>query len=71
MSVFYTKEEVRGIIQGKLSYRKCPCCDNDGLEWWDGMTGLGVGPSPPHTCSVEDLSSGQCQSCGGVAYIIG
>lgn len=40
------KEETRDLILGKLKYRKCPCCDNQGMEYWDGQTGMGANPSP-------------------------
>ena len=39
----FTKEELLAIILGKVQYRKCPCCDNHGLEYWD-ENGMGVGP---------------------------
>ena len=28
-----TAEEIRNIITGKTTYRKCPLCDDDGIEY--------------------------------------
>ena len=69
MNIF-TNEIVRGIISGQISAKKCPCCDNNGQEWWDGMTGLGVGSAPPVGVPVENLSNGDCENCDGLAYLI-
>lgn len=66
----FSIEEVRMIIQGHISYRKCPSCDNQGQEWWDGETGTGVGPCAPFGCNPEYISHDDCQSCGGLAYIL-
>jgi len=66
----YDLDTVRGIIRGTITYRKCPCCDNDGQEWWDGGTGLGAGPTPPVNVSVDDLASGDCDNCGALAYLL-
>ena len=65
----FTIEEVREIIQGKVNFRKCPCCDNNGQEWWDGATGTGVGPSAPANCAEDDICHDDCQACHGLAYI--
>jgi len=61
--------EVRDLILGKLKYRKCPCCDNQGLEYWDGSTGMGVNPSPAGI-DPENLSWGFCENCSGLGFIL-
>lgn len=60
---------LRSVIKGEVTFRKCPCCDINGEEWWDGRTGTGVGPSAPIGCSDEDVESGPCENCGGLAFI--
>ena len=66
--MLYT-EEVRDLILGKLKYRKCPCCDNNGLGYRDGETGVGASPSPSGI-SFECLSWGLCENCNGLGFIL-
>jgi len=62
-------EETRDLILGKLKYRKCPCCDNQGIEYWDGNTGLGASSSPSNI-PPEYLSWGSCENCNGLGFIL-
>ena len=62
-------EEVRDLILGKLKYRKCPCCDNNGVEYWDGETGMGASPSPSGI-NPEWLAWGSCENCNGLGFIL-
>ena len=34
---YITSERLRDIITGKIKYKKCLCCDNEGYEYWDAM----------------------------------
>ena len=65
----FTKEALLNIILGKVHYRKCPCCDSDGRQYWDG-NGMGVGPCPRPEWG-EDYGEGLCDNCGGLGYILG
>ena len=62
-------EEVRDLILGELKYRKCPNCDNNGLEYWDNETGLGVSSSPVGI-PKENIECGACDNCNGLGYIL-
>ncbi len=68
MSILYSIIEVRKFALGKFTARKCPCCDNDGIEYWD-EDGIAPGPSPRKEWG-EDFGSGACQNCNGIGYII-
>jgi hypothetical protein len=62
-----TPEELREIILGKITFRKCPCCDNDGYEYWD-ENGISALPSP-HPSWKDNYTKGACQNCHGIGYI--
>ena len=62
-------EELRDIILGKTTFRKCPCCDNNGRVYYDGNTGLGVGPCPPAGIAEEDIADDTCDDCHGLGFI--
>lgn len=62
-------EEVRALALHKLSFVKCPCCDMNGLQYWDGRTGLGVNNSPVGL-DTEDMCFGGCEECDGVGFIL-
>lgn len=62
-------EEVRDLILGKLKYRKCPCCDNNGTVYWDGKTGEGESSSPSGI-DPEWISYGGCENCKSLGYIL-
>lgn len=61
--------EMRAIALDKFSVRKCPCCDNNGMIYYDGETGLGVSSSPSGI-NPEWLTSVLCDECEGVGYKI-
>jgi hypothetical protein len=63
-------EELKYLIKGKIQWRKCPECDNNGLQYFDGSTGLGVAPYPLPGIPEEDLASENCDNCYGLAYIL-
>jgi hypothetical protein len=60
-------EDLRAIITGKVIYRKCPCCDNSGTEFWD-ETGSSVMPYP-HPDWGKNYNSGPCLTCDGLGYV--
>lgn len=59
--------ELRDIITGKQTYRKCSACDKSGLEYWD-ENGMSV-QSSPHPSWGDSYESGPCEECDGVGYI--
>ena len=63
----FDKEELRNIILGKVTYRKCPSCDNDGREYWD-ETGASVLPYP-HPDWGDNYNTGNCENCDGIGYV--
>ena len=65
----FRNEELRDIILGKTTFKKCLSCDNNGQEWWDGDTGLGVGSVPPTGIPHENISHVDCDNCNGLGYI--
>lgn len=60
-------EELRNIILGKIQYKKCPCCDNNGFEYWD-EEGISVLPSPLPEWG-ENYGKGICENCNGLGFI--
>ena len=67
MDIIISNQELRGIITGRITYRKCPACDKNGLEYWD-ENGRGVSPVP-NPAWGENYCEGACEECGGLAYI--
>lgn len=67
LSKSYSLEELRQIICGEISFRKCPACDKNGLEYWD-ENGNGVS-SFPHPDWGDNYQCGPCESCDGLGYI--
>lgn len=66
---YFDNEELKAILLGKVEFKKCPFCDNDGRQWYDGNTGLGAGPSPPIGVAEEDLASDICGECDGLSLL--
>lgn len=60
-------DELKMICKGKIGWRKCPDCDVNGLQYWDGETGLGVN-NTPSGINPEWLESGACETCEGLGY---
>lgn len=63
----FSRDELRGIILGKIQYRKCPNCDVNGREYWD-ENGEGAGPYPRPEWG-DNYESGSCENCDGLGYI--
>jgi len=36
MNIQLSPQKLRRIIPGQTIYRKCPCCDKNGCEYWNG-----------------------------------
>lgn len=66
---YLDNEELREIILGKTTFRKCPACDNKGQVYYDGRTGFGVGPYPPSNVAIEDIATDRCDDCDGLGYL--
>ena len=62
--------DVKDLIEGRLKYSKCPCCDSDGKVWFDLRTGEGGLPYPPPGITEEDLDWETCHNCDGLSYIL-
>ena len=60
-------EVLREIILGKRTYRKCPACDNNGVEYWD-ESGESVLPYP-HPDWGSHYNTGPCENCDGLGYL--
>lgn len=67
MDITISIKDFRDIITGKQTYRKCPSCDKNGLEYWD-EEGVSVLPCP-HPSWGNNYCSGPCEECNGVGYI--
>lgn len=63
--MIYVEESfMRGVINGTVRFRKCPACDNDGIEYQAyGDNG------EPCASGHEEATRYTCKACGGVAYI--
>lgn len=62
-------DELKDLILGKIHWRKCPMCDADGRQYWDGETGMGVSASPSGI-NPEWLEWDNCDNCHGLGYIL-
>ena len=62
--------EIKDLIEGRIKYRKCPCCDTDGIVWFDSTRTSGVLPYPPPDITEEDLGWETCHNCNGLSYIL-
>ncbi len=62
-----SRDELREIILGKIHYRKCPNCDNNGREYWD-ENGEGVSPFPREEWG-DNYNEGACENCDGLGYV--
>jgi len=60
-------EDLQLLCKGKIQWRKCPDCDVNGLQYWDGKTGEGVNTSPSGI-DPEWLERGGCETCLGLSY---
>lgn len=69
MEICLDAEELRDILLGKMVYKKCPCCDKEGLEYWN-EDGEDVSPAPKAEWG-EDYCSGTCENCNGLAFVPG
>lgn len=42
-------------------------CDNNGYEYWDGESGMGVSPTPSGI-NPDNLAYGPCEECKGLGF---
>ena len=62
-----TNEELRSIILGKRVYKKCPCCDNNGIYY---LNEEGESASSPLQEWGDDYSREECDNCDGLGFVI-
>lgn len=65
---YVNKQDLVDICKGKLDWKKCKDCDCNGLQYYDGSTGLGVSHSPSGI-NEEFLAYEECDTCGGIGYM--
>jgi len=55
---------IRGVITGEIKFRKCPVCDNEGIEY-QAFNDEG------EPCLPEDETARRetCEKCDGIAFI--
>lgn len=55
---------LRAVISGEIRFRKCPTCDNEGIEYQ-------AYDENGNACSsdVETAERHTCEKCDGVAYL--
>lgn len=68
-------EEIRNIITGNTSFRKCPSCVGRGYEWYSGDTGdVFNNQSLPEEEIADALGEWadrvECGNCKGIGYIV-
>ncbi len=69
MDITLDIEELRDILLGKMVYKKCLCCDKDGMEYWN-EDGEEVGPSPRKEWG-DNYCEGSCENCNGLGFVPG
>ena len=59
-----SNEWLRGVINGEIRFRKCPTCDNNGIE----HQAYNAEGTP---CDADDDTAERypCEKCDGIAYI--
>lgn len=62
-------DELRDLCLGKLQWRKCQCCDNNGRQYWDSRYTMGM-LSNPSGIPEEHLDSDTCYNCFGLGFIL-
>ena len=62
-------DDLYKLVRGNVAIKKCPCCDVDGLQYWDGATGLGVKDNPSGI-DPEFLDQGPCDNCAGLGFLL-
>ena len=62
-----TSQELRDIIFGKTTFKKCPACDNNGKAYYDEN---GCPPLPyPHPDWGDNYVTEACEECDGLGYL--
>ena len=63
----FTSEGLREIILGKVEFKKCLCCDNNGKQYSNDD---GCPPLPyPHPDWGDDVEGIECENCEGVGFV--
>ena len=57
------------LVRGQVDVKKCPCCDINGHQYWDGSTGMGLNSSPAGI-DPENLERDACENCAGLGFLI-
>lgn len=65
----YHIDVMRDIALGKRIFIKCPCCDNNGVIYYNGITGDGASPFSRSELG-EDETTCECNNCDGLGYIL-
>lgn len=68
--MYLSTTEIKDLIEGRIKYRECPCCDADGIVWFDSTKTSGVLPYPHPDILEEDLRWELCHNCDGLSYIL-
>lgn len=63
-----TKEEFLNIILGKTTYKKCPLCDKNGMQYWDNVDGGDIQSFPKPEWG-DDYNEGYCSNCNGLGFV--
>ena len=63
---YFTKDEMRQTIIGKVNWSKCPQCDGTGYENWD-EDGFNVKSG---NTDDPNRASGGCENCEELGYIV-
>lgn len=62
-------EDVYRMMRGNYRFKKCPSCDINGRQYYDGSTGLGVSNTPAGI-PLDDLAEDTCDECNGYGYFL-
>jgi hypothetical protein len=58
---------LRAIILGKVQFRKCPCCDMEGLIYFNDDDSPAL--ASPKAEWGDEYHSEDCENCDGLAFI--
>lgn len=62
------RKEFVDIILGKTTYRKCPLCDENGIQYWDNENGTDI-QSYRKSEWGDEYNAGCCENCEGLGFI--
>lgn len=65
----FTADELRSIIEGNTTYKRCPSCNGKGVEYYSTTTGEVITEEKYNETEKYETDVCACDLCFGVGYI--